>query len=109
MAKRRPAPTEAEIDAAIARAKKGKPRQLALMIKAATVKDMTWALEFEAKYRTYEFDPWNLLRGALRGAAMAKQCRDELNDRLRKAGNKAVREHRAKLKAAAKQAEVAHG
>lgn len=105
MPKRKPAPTDAEIDAAIERAKKGKGRQLALMIKAASVKDVTWAFDFEARYPAWELDPWAVIRRMLIGAARMKQTRDELNERLRKAGAEAVRKHKAERKAA----EVTYG
>ncbi|MGB4864335.1 MAG: hypothetical protein WBP38_00395 [Hyphomicrobium sp.] len=99
--KRRPAPTNEEIRAAIARAKAGKGRQLALMLKSFSADDLASALSNVGRYGTtmFSIDPWGAIGSALSFASGRKECRDDLNKRLRAAGAKATREWRAKRKA----------
>ena len=99
--KRRTAPTDAEIRVAIERAKKGKGRQLALMVKSFSAEDLASGFTNVGRYHTTwcSVDPWGALRSALTFASGRKEYRDDLNRRLRDAGAKATREWKAKRKA----------
>ncbi len=100
MRKRRPAPTTDEICHAIERAKIGKGRQLAAIVKSFSGDDLSYGFTSVGKYGTtcFSIDPWGALGSALAFASGKKECRDDLNKRLRDAGNRAVREWRAQRK-----------
>lgn len=93
MAKRRAAPTSAEIGNAIARAMEGRGRQLALLVKSFSVDDLAAAFSGASYPSAY---PYQALAGALAWASGRKSWRDDLNARLREADKKSRRAAKAK-------------
>ena len=94
---KRPDFSEAAIDKAVMRARAGKPRQLALLIKAASSLDhLVSAMEFEARYPFHDVfgtrDWFDYLRSFLRQVGVRREVRDHMNRRLREARNEAVLE-----------------
>lgn len=100
MRKRRPAPTNDEIRHAIDRAKAGNGRQLAAIVKSFSEDDLSYGFTAVGKHGTtcFSINPWGALGSALAFASGRKEYRDDLNKRLRAAGNKAVREWKAQRK-----------
>lgn len=94
MAKRRPAPTQDEIKAAIDAARKGKGRALAVMVKSFSVDDL--AKGFSGARYSFSVDPYDAITGALSWASGRKSVRDDLNARMREVDKRVRREFKAK-------------
>lgn len=99
MRKRKPAPSTEDILTAIAEARKGKGRKLAALIKSFSEDDLAYGFKHAGRCGT-TFDPYGAICSALSFAAGRKEWRDDMNRRLRDAGNKAVREWKRQQKEA---------
>lgn len=74
--KRRPAPTNEEIEAAIARAKAGKGRQLALLVKSFSADDLAIGFSRAGTYSFGFYDPFWAVKIALVYASGMKSERE---------------------------------
>jgi len=100
MRKHRTAPTNDEIRHAIDRAKAGKGRQLAAIVKSFSEDDLSYGFMAVGKYGAtcFSINPWGALGSALAFASGRKEQRGDLNKRSRDARNRAVREWKAQRK-----------
>jgi hypothetical protein len=99
MRKRRPAPSNEDIRDAIDAARHGKGRKLAKLIKSFSEDDLAAGFNAAGRYGN-PFDPYSAIHSALAFASGRKEFRDDMNRRLRDAGNKAVREWKRQQKEA---------
>lgn len=99
MRKRRPAPSTEDICDAIEAAQKGKGRALAKIIKSFSEDDLVAAFNATGG-RHHLALQWDAVLSALAFASGRKEFRDDMNRRLRDAGNKAVREWKRQQKEA---------
>lgn len=95
MAKRKRAPTQEEMWAAIEAARKGKGRALAAMIKSFSVEDLAKGFSRCPYPEADCFDAYQAIASALSYASGSKQGRDEFNTMMREADKKARREMKA--------------
>jgi hypothetical protein len=94
--KRRPAPRQDEIKAAIEAARTGKGRALALMLKSFSDADLAKALSRANVPTTVPlFDPYAAIAVALSYASGMKEERDRFNGLMREADKRARREMKA--------------
>lgn len=96
MAKRRPAPSQDEIKAAIDAAREGKGRALAVMIKSFSVDDLAKGFSGGNWPPPFSFmDPYAAISSALSCAAGRKSFRDDFTAKMRDADKRARRAQKA--------------
>lgn len=97
MAKRRPAPTQDEINAAIEKAKAGNGRALAEMVKSFSTDDLAKSFSRVSAYGGYGWDTWNALELALSYASGLKSERERWTLRYREILKKRVAAEKAEV------------
>lgn len=101
MAKRRPAPSQDEIKAAVDAARDGKGRALAVMVKSFALDDLVRAFSRVGSYGAYAWDTWGSLELALNYASGLKSERERITVIVREARKQGRKSEKARRMAGA--------